>query len=792
MRRIGGLLLLLALAAGSSWSPLHAQEGEKNDDGKIDVTEFPDEVVVNFSKEGILFEDFVQTAADLLDVSFVYDQRKVQSKRFNMIGKKPVKKADLFSFFQTIFFAHDMAVVPLGPPEAEVLLIEDVKTSAILKQRAVFVDVSTLEQRRRNVGEIIATTIQLKNIPVDKAQRALTNIIQEHRAGFVHPIEESNSLLVTNFAPTVWSMHQIIKAMDVEVEENQLNFEKLGLEYHVAEELATTLDELMAARSEISSSGGRTAGRGNARRPAAAGSNAPPPAKIIPDGRTNSLLIYAVEDDMREIRMLVASLDTEGTAVDNNIHIYELKNTNAEDMESVLSDLLTQQGGRSVRPTGAGGRGGNTAGNRAGTQDDPDFVNIVADPHTNSLLITSTQARFEEISEIIGRLDKRRPQVLVQCAIAELSDNDLENIGVEIGQVEGGGAEARLFGASSFGLSTITTQSDLGTDGGDGMGGGDGGTTNNNFFDELIRIPNLDGQGLTAGIFQNFVGVPLLVRLFQETRRDNLVSVPSILVNDNEEAHIIVGNEIPTTNVNQGQFSDQVSFGGYQEANLELSISPHISNDDYLRLDIFLNVQAFAGAQVDPAVPPPRTTREIQTQITVRSGRTVVIGGLANDNLRETVAGIPYLSDIPILGELFKNTATTHEKLTLYVFITPTILSDFESLDRISYERKLEIAKLDGQMHIVDPNFREINLDDEDVSIEDIESTGSLNLPRYRPSSSIEAGGQSADGVPVKPKAATPVIDDSSKLAPSPDAKDAPSTAGQRRAGARPTRAGGF
>ncbi|MEZ6194330.1 MAG: secretin N-terminal domain-containing protein [Planctomycetota bacterium] len=797
MRHIGGWFVFLTLVLGPGLAPLLAQVPPETPEGdaKIGVQELPDAVVVNFSKEGVAFEDFVQTAAELLDVSFVYDQRKVANKRVNMIGAKRVKKEDLFAFFQTIFFAHEMAVVSLGPPEAEVLLIEDIKTSQILKQRAVYVSVAELERRRRNVGEIIATTIQLKHIPVEKAQRALTNIIQEHRAGFVHPIEESNSLLVTNFAPTVWSMYEIIQAMDVEVEGNQLNFEKLALEYHVAEELATTLDELMQARSDITASGGRT---NRSRQPAQPqGAASAPPAKIIPDGRTNSLLVYAVDEDMTEIRMLVAALDIEGTEVNSNIHIHELKNTNAEDMQSVLTDLLGQTGGASARPSGAGGSRTNNNANRGaagnGTDVDPNYVNIVADPHTNSLLITSTQARFEEVREIIERLDRRRPQVLVQCAIAELSDNDIENIGVEVAQIEGGGAEARLFGGTAFGLSTITTQSDLNGTGGDGMGGGTS-TNNSNFFEDLVRIPNLDGQGLTAGIFQNFVGVPLLVRLFQENRRSNLVSVPSILVNDNEEAHIIVGNEIPTTTVNQGQFSDQTSFGGYQEANLELSISPHISNDDYLRLDIFLNVQAFDGAQVDPAVPPPRTTREIQTQITVPSGRTIVIGGLTNDNQRETVSGIPLLSDIPILGELFKNTSTQHEKRTLYVFITPTIMSDFESLDRVSYERKLEIAKLDGQIHIVDPNFREIELDSKEVTIEEIESTGSLNMPRYRPSSAVEGDMPKLDDgsqVPVRPKSGlvAPRDEGASSRA---EAAPAGNAVRGRLPDAKPARAGGF
>jgi type II secretory pathway component GspD/PulD (secretin) len=252
--------------------------------------------------------------------------------------------------------------------------------------------------------------------------------------------------------------------------------------------------------------------------------------------------------------------------------------------------------------------------------------------------------------------------------------------------------------------------------------------------------------------------VPLLVQLFKSVVKGNLVSVPSILVNDNQEAHMSVGTEIPTSTVTQGQFSDQTSFGGYEEAKLELRISPHISNDNYLRLEILLTVSAFAGTSSNPSIPPAKTTREFETNITMRSGKTVVIGGLTTDNQRETIAGIPFLSDLPIVGALFRNTGTDHEKTTLYVFITPTILSEFEALERISYERKLEVSKLNGQIKMFDPDFRPIDLSDEALSIEDIESTGYLDMPRYHPSQPLED--KDADTVPVKPSKPTPAKDD--------------------------------
>ena len=761
------LWLTLLLAGGVFVAAAQAQGDDPPKDTDPIIEEDGDYRTITFSDAGMPFEDFVRAVSKLTDRQFVFDPRKVQNKTIKLIGSKRIHVDNLYQFFQTLFITQDFAIVPLGPPGAEVLFIEDIRTSQFLKQRARFVPFNELESNSDYVGEIIATTIPLRHISVDKAQRALTNLIQEHRVGFVVPVEESNSLFITNFAPTVWMMFRVITAMDVAVAENQLSFEKISLEYRIAEDIQPIVQELIDVRTELagsSSGGGARPARGNQAGAAGGGAGraAPPAPKIISDPRSNSLLVYAVDQYMEEIQMLVASLDSEVTEPHSNIHIFELKNTNAEEMQQVLTDLLNQGQQRGTRPTGAGGVGGRNTGRNTGrgntnNAQGSDFINIVADGNTNSLLITATKSRYDEIVDIIERLDKRRPQVLVQCAIVELSDTDIQQVGVELAQVEGGGAETRFFGGTAFGLSTIDTQSNLdaGGDGGNGNGGGGGTgggtTTTSNFFDDLVRVPNLGSTGLVTGVFRNFVEVPLLVQLFKQVVSGNLVSVPSILVNDNREATITVGTEIPTTQVNQGQFSDQSSFGEYQEANLELTISPHISNDNYLRLDIILSVSAFTGAQTDPAVPPPRTNRDLTTNITVQSGKTVVIGGLTTDNLRETVQGVPLLSEIPVLGELFKNTSTNREKSTLYVFITPTILEDFEALERISYERKLEIAKLDGQIKIVDPDFMELELDDRELSIEDIESTGFLDLPRYRPTQPLQGDVPNSNGAPVKP-----------------------------------------
>ena len=169
----------------------------------------------DFPKDGLDFEEFVKEASRATGREFVYDVRRIATKSFNMIGTKRVHEGDFFKFLQVLFFAHDMAVVPIGPPDAEVLLIEDIKTSSSSGSRAVFVPVDELEKRRHNAGEIIAASFPLKHITPAQAKNGIQSFFPKDRWSFAQPIEESNSLLVNGFAPKLWKVYLEIKKLDV-------------------------------------------------------------------------------------------------------------------------------------------------------------------------------------------------------------------------------------------------------------------------------------------------------------------------------------------------------------------------------------------------------------------------------------------------------------------------------------------------------------------------------------------------------------------------------------------------
>ena len=698
-----------------------------------------DRFTFSISAEGMPLETLIAQAESVTGKTFIYsDATALKGKTVKMLGSVRLPRAKAFGFFQAVLVSQGYALVPLGDEKKGLYQIENVEQSRSLKQRAPFVHVDNIAEYRNEVGKVIMTTVPLKYANAVQIKAAVSQLLQNRNAELVQEITTANSILILAFAPTVYAVKQIIDAMDVPQPAANLVFDIVELKHAVAEELQPIITDLIkedaagaARRAPVNPETGL------------AGAEKPEP-KLISDPRTNALVVYAIQSDVDEIKRLVAALDVEVTDGDNPIRVYMLKNTDAADMEEVLRDVL-QQGSnrRGSRPSGV--RSGNNQGPTSTASAGQD-VSIVADVNNNALLITASKTRYAEIEPIIRQLDRRRPQVLVQAAIVELSDTDLRNIGVELTGLQGGDNDFLFGGATGFGLSSVVnTGTGTGTGGGGTGGGGGGGTaTGSTSLGNLVRVPfatagtggasTVDFQGGVFGLFDEGLNIPILVQMLKTRTKSNLMSVPSVLTNDNEGSTIEAGRKIGTASVqNTLGGAQNTTFGGYQEAKIQLIISPHISNDNYLRLDVELLVEAFVGQRLSAQIPPDKTQRRLVGKVTVPNGRTIVIGGLVQDNDTEVERAVPFFSDIPLLGELFKSTATTKEKVTLYVFVTPTIVEGFERLDEISNDKKLEILKLDGQIRLIDPHFRPRSLEDTDLSIRSIDESGALELPRYAP-----------------------------------------------------------
>jgi general secretion pathway protein D len=347
-----------------------------------------------------------------------------------------------------------------------------------------------------------------------------------------------------------------------------------------------------------------------------------------------------------------------------------------------------QQGGSTRRTPGASGSSVPSTGVEAPAQ-------VVADDISNSLIITASKTKYAELLEVIKKLDIRRRQVLIEAAVVELTSRLDDVLGVELAGIDLKSADTtdpnylRAFGFSDFGLSTLED------------------TTGNGFPDQ--RIPTVS-TGFTGGIFSgDGFAIPFLLYTLSREANANILTMPSILTNDNEEAEIQALDSEPTKSFNTydtGGTSE--SFAGYEDAGITLTISPSISAGNYLKLQVKLEVSDFDESS--DSNPPPRSERVVSTSVTIPDGHTMIIGGVLLNDETTIENKIPILGDLPLLGWLFRSKSETTRKANLYVFITPHIIGDdFANLDDISYKKKKEVEALTGDVLLIDPDFEYTN-----------------------------------------------------------------------------------
>ncbi len=305
------------------------------------------------------------------------------------------------------------------------------------------------------------------------------------------------------------------------------------------------------------------------------------------------------------------------------------------------------------------------------------------------------KTRYAQMLEIMKKLDVRPHQVLIQAALIEITDSLNEILGVELAGVDVNASNKTGFGITSFGITSLVD-----TD-------GDGFPDSRSLNDPL-------GTGLTGGIFDpTDFALPFVLQAVATAGNSNILSLPSVLTNDNEEATVTAQDSVPYTSTNQGQNSDSTSYGGDKEAGITLKISPTISAGGYLRLNIDLKVSAFSGTSEDPTVPPPSLTRNIITSVTIPDGHTMVFGGVITDDQRRQEDKIPILGDLPLIGFLFRNSNDSSRKTNLYFFLTPHIIADdFATLDDLTAKHQAEAQKLGGKVEMLNRFF---SSDDPDV-----------------------------------------------------------------------------
>ncbi len=382
---------------------------------------------------------------------------------------------------------------------------------------------------------------------------------------------------------------------------------------------------------------------------------------MVVDVERGRIVYYGTTEQQQQLAELMDELKTDDERV--VIREYVLNHSDAETVADLLTGIITgqrQTGDSPLLPT-QGNFGtrqlntpqGNFFAQFAGGDDvsaafDPDVVVVIPDIENNQVVVKAPIKQQEELAKLIERLDRRRAQVYIQAQIVAVTDNEDFTLAFESQYLRG------EFGiGTNFGLSNI------------------GNTTN--FTDPKDIAAGLGG--LTTAIIRSDY-IPLIINATQTDTDVRILSSPQVLVNDNEEASIVSIEEQPYSTTNFGQTTDTTSFGGYETAGTQLTVTPSISDGGFLRLEYSIELSNFITASGTADLPPPKNTRTVTGKATIPTDATIVIGGLTVEDVRDTVVKVPFIGDIPLLGELFKRTNKVNNKAKLYVFLTPRIMTD--------------------------------------------------------------------------------------------------------------------
>lgn len=684
-------IVLLAMAAPAFAQPAgggSAAQPSSSDDQPVYVCKHATGMVaVNFKPESEL-KDLITWAMGFTCKNFLLDPRIVSTgKKVTVIAPNKMSASEAYRLFLASLSTMGLTVVPKG----NALRIVEAQTA---KSETVPIYKKGIPA---DEDQMIRYVLRPQYAQVETIRAALDSM--RSTSGTVQAA--GNILIITDYASQVRDMMSLARTLDVPGTNDGVY--TIPVKYADATQLAQKLNDILGITAGGPTSGvpGGGTGRGVVRsegKGAPAGGageevSAAVPSKILVDDRTNTLIVVSSEAGYQRVKSLVDRLDilldTEGGSA---IRVFPLENALAKDLAQTLNNALQgrQQQGQQGRPgapgappapapTGPGDLGAALEGQ----------VRVVNDDPTNSLIVMSSGRDYVAIKNVIRDLDKPRRQIFIEALILEVQ---------------------------------LNKELDLGTSshGGLPVNGGDslilGGVQSANGPKSLNPASLASLSGLIGGILgspltnsQTFLGtsIPSYAVLFQALATQdntNILSAPHIIAIDNEKAEFSVGNNIP--------YQAGLSFGGFglpstgststgglpvgsigqniqrEKLTLDLNVTPHISSNDAVRLEIEQNTKDLGGK--DPQLGPTWTERKLKTQVVVHDQESVVIGGLIQEREVYSVSKVPLLGDIPILGYLFKYSTKQRKKTNLLILLTPYIIKDQLDLEQIRERKERE------------------------------------------------------------------------------------------------------
>lgn len=578
----------------------------------------------------------IKFVSELTGQNYLLDER-VKGK-VTVISPRRIAVEEVSRVLESVLEIYGFTTVPAG---------EVVKVVPSVEARGKGTELRLRGEGTGPEDKMVTQILSLQHASTDEMKKILDPLISKNSIILSYP--PTGMLIITDVSSNIKRLQEIVTALDVEGVGDEISY--LPLQAASATEVVKSLVAVFA--------------------PQRAGVAL---VRLVADERTNSVILVARPQTTQHVKKLISLMDKEVPQSGTILHVYRLQNGNAEELTKVLMNLPKETKDAKSPAPAAGGRA------VALSKD----VNVVADKATNTLIITASRDDYKTLEGIIRQLDEPRPMVYIEALIMEVSVNKSFNIGVEwrglkdIGSsdLKGLGPNATGLGMAGFSGSSIIPQASSAA----------GGVTMPAGFSLGVI-----GAGIRIGevLFPNIGAV---LQAYQKDSDVSILSTPQLLTLNNEDAEINVGKNVPyitrsdTSVTVPGQVYGQ-SYE-YKDVGIVLKITPHINEDQFVRLKIDQQVTKLTGEQTST---PTTLKRTAKTTVVIKDKETVVIGGLIDDSTSADTYQIPCLGDIPLLGWLAKTRGTSGEKSNLFVFITPYIVRNQAEAAAL-YRRKLEDA----------------------------------------------------------------------------------------------------
>jgi general secretion pathway protein D len=590
--------------------------------------------------------EFINIVGKNLNKTMIVDPN-VRGK-VNLRTQDELTEQQYYQVFLNVLEVSGYAAVEMDNNVVKVIRNKDAKTSSI----------PVVGDENPGMGdEMVTRVVEVKNVTVRELTPLLRQLSDQAGGGNVVDYSPANVIMLTGTAAVVNRLVNIIERVD---KAGDQDVQIIKLQYASAAEMVRIIEAMNKS----------TQGK--------SGTSTFLIPKIVADERTNSVIVSGESQARARVAKLISRLDSE-LETNGNTRVYYLKYSKAEDLVKVLEGVS-----KSIEAENSSSQSGKQSSKKRN-------VSIDAHEDTNTLVITAQQDMLRSLEDVIRKLDVRRAQVLVEAIIVEVFESDGVSLGVQWFSEEGGFTQFTNGPApiSAVAAAANAAQSTAGAKGST-VTSESGAVTINQDQPDTDGDYNLAAQvlgsvsGTMFGIMKGDWGA--IVQAVSSDTNANILATPSITTLDNEEARFLVGQEIPiltgsSTGSNNGNPFQTVER---QEVGIKLTVTPQVNEGSGVQLTIEQEVSSVSGATgVDISI----NKREIKTVVMADSGATVILGGLIDEDVQESVQKVPLLGDIPFIGHLFKSTKTSTRKRNLMVFIRPTIIRDGKMMNEISKDK---------------------------------------------------------------------------------------------------------